>query len=83
MTEPVVSEEIDTKRLFGWEDYTVFAAMLVGSAAIGVYHGLNWREFGGNSKKKKTDTEHGSPDDFLTGSGKMSTIPVALSMLAR
>lgn len=80
MTEPIVSEEIGTRRLFGWEDYTVFAAMLVGSAAIGVYHGCR---FGGNSKKKKDDPDHDSPGEFLTGSGKMSTIPVALSMLAR
>lgn len=80
MTEPVVLENIsDVRRLFGWEDYTVFAAMLVGSALIGVYHGF---QFGGNSRKKKDEVEDSS-GEFLTAGGKMATLPVALSMLAR
>ncbi|KAL0273741.1 UNVERIFIED_CONTAM: hypothetical protein PYX00_006346 [Menopon gallinae] len=66
-------------RVFGWEDYTVFAAMLVVSALIGLYHGCR---FGLKRKKKKDEPESGSPSDFLTGGGQMSVIPVALSMLA-
>lgn len=68
------------RRIFGWEDYTVFATMLVISALIGVYHGCR---FSLKGKKKKDEPENGSPSDFLTGGGQMSVIPVALSMLAR
>ncbi|KAK3926783.1 Sodium-coupled monocarboxylate transporter 2 [Frankliniella fusca] len=31
------------KRFFGWEDYTVFACMLVISTLIGLYHGVKFR----------------------------------------
>lgn len=72
------------RKVFGWEDYTVFAGMLLVSALIGIYHGF---EFRGSKQKKKrvkeTGSEHGSPNEFLMAGGKMSTLPVALSMLAR
>jgi len=74
----VVSSELT--RFFSWQDYAVFAAMLVVSALIGIYHGFSWK------KKPEKAAEAGEADDaseFLTGGGKMSTIPVALSMLAR
>ncbi|KAK6619231.1 hypothetical protein RUM44_003613 [Polyplax serrata] len=71
------------RKVFGWEDYTVFAGMLLVSALIGIYHGF---EFRGSKQKKKrvkeTGSEHGSPNEFLMAGGKMSTLPVALSMLA-
>jgi len=69
----------DLTRYFSWQDYTVFAAMLVVSALIGVYHGFSWR--------KKPEKTPGGQDvdgagEFLTAGGQMSTIPVALSLLA-
>lgn len=78
MSSSVVSKQM--ARFFAWEDYTVFAAMLVVSALIGVYHGFSF----GNKRKKKEPTEvEDSAGEFLTAGGKMSTLPVALSMLAR
>lgn len=53
---------------FGWIDYTVFGALLVVSAGIGV----------GTCKDQSK-----SANQFLTAGGKMGCIPVALSMLAR
>ncbi|XP_014284646.1 sodium-coupled monocarboxylate transporter 2 [Halyomorpha halys] len=52
---------------FGWIDYTVFGALLVVSAGIGV----------GTCKDQSK-----SANQFLTAGGKMGCIPVALSMLA-
>lgn len=75
MAEAIVSADIN--RLFAWQDYAVFASMLVVSASIGVYHGISCR------KKKTEDAEDAGAGEFLIGGGKMQTIPVALSMLAR
>lgn len=54
---------------FGVWDYVVFAAMLVISAAIGIYYA-----FAGNS-------QHTSKD-FLMGGRSMNAVPVALSLTA-
>lgn len=51
-------------------DYTVFAAMLLVSVIIGLFHGL---------KKRKREA---NADDFFTGGRKMSAIPVGLSLCA-
>lgn len=51
-------------------DYIVFAAMLLISVIIGLFHGL---------KKRKRET---NADDFFTGGRKMSAIPVGLSLCA-
>lgn len=61
--------EID-KNQFGWADYLVFCLMLALSAVIGIYYGC----FG---KKQKTTGE------YLMGSKKMSSFPVAMSLVAR
>lgn len=51
----------------GWEEYCVFAAVLIGSTAIGIYYGC----FGQQKTTK----------DYLLAGGNMSSIPVALSLL--
>lgn len=52
---------------FGVVDYAVFGGMVIGSGILGLVMG--------NSKKNNAA-------QFLTGSGDISTVPVALSMLA-
>ncbi|XP_069699546.1 sodium-coupled monocarboxylate transporter 2-like isoform X2 [Periplaneta americana] len=54
--------------LFGWFDFTVFGAMLVASALVGVYFGIY----------KKQDTKVA----YLLGGKSMSTVPVAVSLVA-
>lgn len=51
-------------------DYGVFAAMLLVSVAIGLFHAL---------KKRSTET---SIDDFFNGGRSMSAVPVGLSLCA-
>lgn len=51
-------------------DYAVFAAMLLVSMAIGLFHAL---------KKRKREA---SADDFFTGGRSMPAIPVGLSLCA-
>ncbi|PSN54833.1 Sodium-coupled monocarboxylate transporter 2 [Blattella germanica] len=55
--------------LFGWLDYSFFIGMLVLSTLIGIYFGF-WG--------KKEDT----PDEYLLGGKSMSTLPVAVSLVA-
>ncbi|XP_075212060.1 sodium-coupled monocarboxylate transporter 1-like [Lycorma delicatula] len=62
---------------FGLVDYGVFGFMLLISALIGFYHGCNIFR----SKKKKLP-EVNVAGNFLTANGQLSTLPVALSMLA-
>lgn len=50
-------------------DYVVFALMLVVSAAVGFY--FAWKSRGSESSR-----------DFLTGGGKLTAIPVAISLSA-
>lgn len=61
--------ENENETLFRWEDYSVLAAMLIISCAIGVFYGY----FG----EKQT-----SSDDFLLGGSSMGTFPMALSLAA-
>lgn len=63
---------------FGLVDYGVFGFMLLISALIGFYHGCNILR----SKKKKLPKVN-IAGNFLTANGELSTLPVALSMLAR
>lgn len=51
-------------------DYGVFAAMLVISVAIGLFHAL------------RKSSEETSADDFFTGGRSMSAVPVGLSLCA-
>ncbi|RVE52689.1 hypothetical protein evm_002562 [Chilo suppressalis] len=55
--------------LFGWEDYSVLAAMLIISCAIGIFYGY--------CGEKQT-----TGDDFLLGGSSMGTFPTALSLAA-
>jgi succinate dehydrogenase/fumarate reductase cytochrome b subunit len=57
-------------QFFGWLDFTLFILMLVFSTMIGIYFGF-WG--------KKEDT----PREYLHGGKTMSTIPVAVSLVAR
>jgi Na+/proline symporter len=57
-------------QFFGWLDFTLFIIMLVLSTMIGIYFGF-WG--------KKEDT----PREYLHGGKTMSTIPVAVSLVAR
>uniref|UniRef100_A0A0A9X2G5 Sodium-coupled monocarboxylate transporter 2 n=1 Tax=Lygus hesperus TaxID=30085 RepID=A0A0A9X2G5_LYGHE len=52
---------------FGVVDYVVFGGMVIGSSVIGLFMGVSKRS---------------SASQFLTGNGDISTVPVALSMLA-
>jgi hypothetical protein len=71
-------EAVPEVRHFSWADYTVFGAMLLVSAAIGIYHGCIGRfRRGENSGPARSES-----GEFLMANGQMSTIPVALSMLA-
>jgi Na+/proline symporter len=59
-----------TELLFGWLDSFFFILMLVLSTLIGVYFGF-WG--------KKED----SPHEYLLAGKSMSTLPVAVSLVAR
>lgn len=53
-----------------WADYAIFAAMLVISVAIGLFHAL-----------RKSSKEM-SADDFFTSGRSMMAVPVGLSLCA-
>jgi Na+/proline symporter len=59
-----------TAFLFGWLDSCLFILMLILSTLIGVYFGF-WG--------KKED----SPHEYLLAGKSMSTLPVAVSLVAR
>nr|CAD7263334.1 unnamed protein product [Timema shepardi] len=65
-------------KFFSWVDYVVFGAMLAVSFFIGIYHGF--KSCYRRSPNLQGQSESG---EFLTANGKLGTIPVALSMLAR
>ena len=69
-TTESTSDGADFVAHFTVVDYTVFVAMLVISAIIGVW-------FGCFNKGKQTT------DDYLLGGRKMKTIPIAISLIAR
>jgi len=56
---------------FQWPDYVVCGLMLLASAAIGIFFGIQ-------ARRKKANT-----DEILMGSRQMQTFPVAMSILAR
>jgi succinate dehydrogenase/fumarate reductase cytochrome b subunit len=70
MNSTIEDMEREKMLLFGWLDFTVFILMLVFSSLIGIYFGF-WG--------KKEDT----PTEYLHGGKTMSTIPVAVSLVAR
>ena len=53
---------------FGWEDYFIFALMLLVSAGIGVF--FWWKGQHSNA-------------EFIMGGKSMSTLPMTLSLIAR
>ena len=55
---------------FNWADYLVFAGMLIGSLAIGIYYGC-------------TGSKQSTTAEFFTGGGRMGVFPVAMSIAAR
>ena len=65
------SDPSDLSERFGWQDYLVFSVMLAASAAVGVFYACLGR-------RKKENTE-----DFLMAGRQMTTLPVALSLIAR
>ncbi|RUS91778.1 hypothetical protein EGW08_000486, partial [Elysia chlorotica] len=56
---------------FLWQDYLIFSLMLIVSSLIGVFFALR------NLKRKE-----GSSDEMLTGSRRLSALPVSLSLVA-
>ncbi|KAI5633096.1 sodium:solute symporter family domain-containing protein [Phthorimaea operculella] len=68
-TTIVGKDVVNTNELFHWEDYSVLAAMLIISCAIGVFYGY--------CGEKQT-----TGDDFLLGGSSMGTFPMALSLAA-
>jgi Na+/proline symporter len=59
-----------THLYFGWLDFTIFGLMLGSSALIGVYFGF-------------CDKKQESRVDYLFGGKTMTTLPVAVSLVAR
>ncbi|CAG2115598.1 unnamed protein product, partial [Medioppia subpectinata] len=59
----------EIKNLFSFADYSVFAAMLCISTAIGLYYALK-------------DRKNVSNKEFLTANKSLSMFPVAMSLLA-
>ncbi|XP_068906693.1 sodium-coupled monocarboxylate transporter 2-like [Tenebrio molitor] len=57
----------DGTHMFQWYDYIIFLAMLLISAAIGVYYGC----FG---------TKQATPSEYLMGNRKMRKFPIAVSV---
>jgi len=53
-----------------WPDYVVCGLMLLSSAGIGIF-------FGVQARRKKATT-----DDILMGGRKMATFPMAMSLIA-
>lgn len=72
-----VSLHTDLTHHFVWLDYSVFGGMLAVSTMIGLYYGCRVCRPG---RREEGDD---SPGEFLTANGKLGTVPVALSMLAR
>ncbi|XP_055379150.1 uncharacterized protein LOC129610562 [Condylostylus longicornis] len=70
-TNESVSENVEeiSKFVFNIVDYTLFLIMLCISAGIGIYFGFF---------EKHADTT----DEYLMGSKKMKTIPIAISLIA-
>jgi sodium-coupled monocarboxylate transporter 8/12 len=60
----------DGTHMFQWYDYFIFLAMLLISAAIGVYYGC----FG---------TKQATPSEYLMGNRKMRKFPIAVSVAVR
>jgi sodium-coupled monocarboxylate transporter 8/12 len=60
----------DGTHMFQWYDYLIFLAMLLISAAIGVYYGC----FG---------TKQATPSEYLMGNRKMRKFPIAVSVAVR
>lgn len=58
-------------KTFHWADYLIFAAFLIISSGIGLYHGYR-------AKKNQSTTDR----DFLLGGGTVPYGPVAFSMQA-
>ncbi|KAJ9575570.1 hypothetical protein L9F63_007578, partial [Diploptera punctata] len=70
MLANISTSTVNTKELyFGWLDTTIFVLMLASSTMIGIYFGI-WG--------KREDT----PKEYLHGGKKMSTVPVAVSLVA-
>ena len=65
---PALLPQEELIPLFGAANYSVFAAMLLVSAAIGVF--FWWRSRGGT-------------EEFLLGGRSMGTLPMTLSLVAR
>lgn len=76
-------------------DYAVFGAMLVFSASVGVYFGYfnkskpkrntsqrHWNDETYTAEKKNTDFGSKSMLEYLLGSRKLKTFPVAMSLVA-
>lgn len=62
-----MSSASDVKSQFHWIDHSVLALVLLLSAAVGAFFGFRVR----------------SVADYLTGSRKMRTLPIAISLIAR
>ncbi|XP_034236570.1 sodium-coupled monocarboxylate transporter 1-like [Thrips palmi] len=66
---PVCTGDHEMLNRFAWEDYSVLAAMLIISVAIGMFYGF----FSGGQK---------TSEDFLLGGSTMGTFPMAMSLAA-
>ncbi|XP_059475932.1 sodium-coupled monocarboxylate transporter 1-like isoform X1 [Neocloeon triangulifer] len=69
---PIVDDEECRPQIsfFQWPDYVVLALMLLVSAAIGIFFGIQ-------ARRQKAST-----DDILVGGRQMATFPMAMSLLA-
>ncbi|XP_014234000.1 sodium-coupled monocarboxylate transporter 1-like [Trichogramma pretiosum] len=67
---PSVEDVIASMQHFGWLDYGVFVAMLLGCGGIGVYFGF------------VRGTAPSGEDEYLVGGRNMRTFPVSMSLIA-
>lgn len=65
---------------FDWIDYVVFTFMLISCAVIGVYFGFIDKN---RKRKHGVSTAKEVAQEYLMGGRKMSTLPVAMSLVAR
>ena len=65
-----MGESSERRDLFGWEEYVVFALLLLVSAAIGIFYGF----FSGG--KQKTTSE------YLMANRTMGLFPMSMSVIA-
>lgn len=86
VADPQVAEFVARDSKFHTADYCVFAGMLMLSAVTGIYYGYYKRiktdHTSDDDKKRTLDFGSKSMNEYLLGSRKLKTFPVAMSLVA-